>query len=177
LAQERSAQRSQASRSGTDTTMHFSDEIMRACQLPNTAQEAPHFEYANSTLRASGQNVLDDVAKCAKDGNLRGRVITIIGRTDPRGSAEYNHELSENRAEAARKYLVEHGAASQNLRIVARGESGARGNNEASWALDRRVDFELGPLGTDRAPVANENASPSPITDSAHAEGSVRVGK
>src|ERR1700760_2454142 len=110
---------STTARNGADTTIHLSDEIMHACQLPNTAQEAPHFEFANSTLRASGQNVLDDVAKCAKDGNLRGRVITIIGRTDPRGSAEYNHELSEDRAEAARKYLIERGASSQNLRVVA----------------------------------------------------------
>jgi outer membrane protein OmpA-like peptidoglycan-associated protein len=105
--------------------------------------------------------VLDQVAKCVKDGNLRGRVITIIGHSDPRGTAASNQELSADRAEAARDYLIEHGASSQNLRVVARGESDARGNDEASWALDRRVDFQLGPLGTDRAPVANENASPS----------------
>ncbi len=177
LAQESTTERSQTARNDADTTIHLSDEIMRACQLPSTAQQAPHFEYAGSTLHAQGQNVLDDVAKCAKDGNLRGRVITIIGRTDPRGSASSNQELSEDRAQAARKYLVERGASAQNLRIVARGESDARGNDEASWALDRRVDFELGPLGSDRAPVANENASPSPLTDSTHAEGGVRTGK
>jgi outer membrane protein OmpA-like peptidoglycan-associated protein len=177
LAQEGTTQRSQTARNDADTTIHVSDEIMRECQLPSTAQEAPHFEYAGSTLRAHGQNVLDDVAKCAKDGNLRGRVITIIGRTDPRGSAAYNQELSADRAQAARKYLVEHGASSQNLRLVARGESDAHGSDEASWALDRRVDFELGPLGSDRAPVANENASPSPATDSAHAQGGAHIGK
>ena len=159
-AQEGTAQRAQTGRNDADTTIHVSEEIMRECQLPSTAQEAPHFEYAGSTLHAHGQNVLDDVARCVKDGNLRGRVITIIGRTDPRGSAAYNKELSADRAQAARKYLVEHGAASQNLRVVARGESDAHGSDEASWALDRRVDFELGALGSDRAPVSNENASP-----------------
>ena len=159
-AQEGTAQRAQTARNDADTTVHFSDEIMRACQLPSTAAEAPHFDYAGSTLHAHGQNVLDDVAKCVKDGNLRGRVITIIGHTDPRGSSASNQELSADRAQAARQYLIEHGASSQNLRVSARGESDARGNDEASWALDRRVDFELGPLGSDRAPVANENASP-----------------
>jgi peptidoglycan-associated lipoprotein len=160
LAQQSTPRGPQTARNDADTTIHVSDEIMRECQLPNTAQEAPHFDFAGATLRGHGQNVLDDVAKCVKDGNLRGRVITIIGHTDPRGSAAYNKELSADRAEAARKYLVEHGASGQNLRVVARGEADARGNGEASWALDRRVDFELGPLGSDRAPVANENASP-----------------
>ena len=160
-AQESTAQRARTGRNDADTTLHFSDEIMRACQLPATAAQAPHFEFANSTLYARGENVLDDVARCVKDGSLRGRVITIIGHADPRGSAESNKELSAERAQAARQYLLEHGASSQNLRVIARGEQDARGKNEAGWALDRRVDFELGPLGTDRAPVANEAASPS----------------
>ena len=164
-AQEASAQRARTGRNDADTTLHFSDEIMHACQLPATSAQAPYFEYAGSTLHARGQNVLDDVAKCMKDGNLRGRVITVVGHADPRGSAAANHELSEDRAQAAREYLVAHGASSQNLRVSGRGESDAHGNDEASWALDRRVDFELGPMGSDRAPVANENASPSPHND------------
>lgn len=163
LAQQPTARRAETARNDrneADTTVHFSEEIMRACQLPSTPDKSPHFDFADSKLHARGVDVLDQVARCVRDGNLRGRVITIIGHTDPRGSAAANQELSADRAEAARDYLVEHGAASQNLRVVARGESDAHGNDEASFALDRRVDFRLGPLGSDRAPVANENASP-----------------
>lgn len=161
LAGENTAQRARTARNDADTTVHVSEEIMNACQLPKTAEASPHFDVADTTLRPHGQNVLDDVARCAKDGNLRGRVITIIGHADPRGSAKDNQELSEQRAEAARNYMVGHGVSSQNLRVLARGESDARGDDEASWSLDRRVDFELGPMGTDRAPVSNAAASPS----------------
>ncbi len=162
LAHENSEQRSQTARNEADTTVHISDEIMTACQLPQTAEASPHFDVAESTLRPHGQNVLDDVARCAKDGNLRGRVITIIGHSDPRGTAKSNQELSADRADAARNYMVAHGIASQNLRVEARGESDAHGTDQAGWRLDRRVDFELGPMGSDRAPVSNAAASPSP---------------
>ncbi|MEO6599757.1 MAG: OmpA family protein [Polyangiaceae bacterium] len=130
-------------RNDADTTIQISEDFRRECSLPN-AQNAPHFDYADATLRAHGQNILDDVSKCLSDGPLKGRVMTIIGRTDARGSAEYNKELSASRAEAARNYLVQHGVAAASVRILARGEIGAQGTDEQTWALDRRVDFELG---------------------------------
>ncbi len=155
-----------SARNDSDTTIQISDDFRRECQLPNAPQEAPHFDYADATLRAHGRNVLDDVAKCLSEGPLKDRAVIIIGRTDPRGSAAYNKELSANRAEAARNYLVQHGVVATNVRIVARGEQGARGTDEATWALDRRVDVELGDrMSGDKAAANNLNASPSPILE------------
>jgi len=106
------------------------------------------------------------VAKCLSEGPLKGRVITIIGRTDSRGSAEYNKELSANRAEAARNYLVQRGVAAANIRIIARGEQGAQGRDAETWALDRRVDFELGDRNAQGNAAANNlNASPDPVLE------------
>jgi peptidoglycan-associated lipoprotein len=144
-------------RNDADTTVQISEDFRRECQLPNAPQEAPHFDYAGSVLHARGQNVLDDVAKCLSEGPLKGRTMTIIGRTDARGSAAYNKQLSANRAEAARNYLVQRGVQSANIRLIAQGEKGAQGNDDATWALDRRVDFELG----DRTGAS----SPSPIME------------
>jgi outer membrane protein OmpA-like peptidoglycan-associated protein len=155
-----------------DTTIQISEDFRRVCQLPNAPQEAPHFDYADATLHARGANILDDVAKCLSQGPLKGRAMTIIGRTDPRGSAAYNKQLSANRAEAARDYLVQRGVATANVRIIARGEQGAMGNDEASWALDRRVDFELGDANLIGTPAANNlNASPSPILEGTRMDG------
>src|SRR6187549_4148596 len=100
----------QGSREG-DTTIAISEDFRRECNLPNAPKDAPHFAYADATLHAHGANILDDVAKCLSEGALKGRVMTIIGRTDARGSAAYNKELSANRAEAARNYLVQRGVA------------------------------------------------------------------
>lgn len=152
-------------RNDADTTIQISEDFRRQCSLPN-AQNAPHFDYADATLRAHGENILDDVAKCLTDGPLKGHVMTIIGRTDARGSAEYNKELSANRAEAARNYLLQHGVATASVRILARGEVGAQGTDEETWALDRRVDFELGDrTATGNAAGNNLNASPDPVME------------
>jgi peptidoglycan-associated lipoprotein len=155
-----------------DTTISISEDFRRECQLPNAPQEAPHFEYADATLHARGANILDDVAKCLSDGPLKGRAMTIIGRTDPRGSAAYNKQLSANRAEAARNYLVQRGVTASNVRIIARGEQGAMGKDEETWAVDRRVDFELGDANVAGTPAANNlNASPSPVLEGTRMDG------
>ncbi len=152
-------------RRDADTTIQISEEFRKQCALPNEPKDAPHFDYADATLRAHGANVLDDVAKCLREGPLKGRVITIIGRTDARGSAQYNKELSANRAEAARNYIVARGVAMNNVRIIARGELGAQGTDEETWAMDRRVDFELGDQASGNAAANNLNASPDPVIE------------
>jgi len=154
----------QTPRNDADTTIQVSEDFRRQCSLPN-AQTAPHFDYADAALRAHGANILDDVAKCLSEGPLKGQVMTIIGRTDARGSAEYNQQLSANRADAARNYLIQHGVAAANVRVIARGERGAQGTDEETWALDRRVDFELGDRSGGNAAANNLNASPDPVME------------
>jgi OOP family OmpA-OmpF porin len=129
-----------------EVTVQISKPLRERCNLPDTPQDAPRFEYDQATLRASGRNVLDDVATCLKDGPLKGEAITLVGRADPRGTADYNQDLAESRAAAARNYLAQKGVPNEQMKLMARGEAGAQGNDEASWALDRRVDIELGDL-------------------------------
>ncbi|MEI9935985.1 MAG: OmpA family protein [Pseudomonadota bacterium] len=148
-----------------DTTIAISDDFRKECQLPNSPKDAPHFEYADATLHAHGANILDDVAKCLSEGPLKGRVMTIIGRTDARGSAAYNKQLSANRAEAAKNYLVQRGVPSANIHLIARGEQGAQGTDEETWARDRRVDFELGDKYAANVAGNNLNASPDPVME------------
>lgn len=152
-----------ASRDDRQTTVQLSDELRRACQFPEHPSELPRFELDQSTLRAHGKNVLDDVANCLKEGPLQYRTVTIIGRADPRGTEAHNRELGANRAEATRNYLIQKGVQQEKLLVVSRGEEGAQGEGEAGWALDRRVDLVLGD-GTKRTsinqnPGANVNAA------------------
>ena len=147
----------------SDTAIRISDELQKACQLPSTPGDVPRFDFADATLRPRGANILDDVAKCLSTGPMKGQVMTIIGRTDPRGSMQYNQQLSANRAEAARNYLTQRGVSEQNIRILPRGEQAAMGTDEQTWALDRRVDFELGDRAPANAAGNNLNASPDPV--------------
>lgn len=129
-----------------ETTVQISKTLRERCNLPETPQEAPAFDYDAATLRPRGKNVLEDVAACLRDGPLKGEVITIVGRSDPRGTEDYNQNLSASRAAAARNYLAQQGVPNEQMKLMARGETGAQGNDEETWALDRRVDLELGDL-------------------------------
>jgi len=129
-----------------ETTVQISKGLRDRCSLPETAQESPAFEFDQSTLHAHGRNVLDDVAVCMLEGPLKGEVITIVGRSDPRGTAEYNEGLAATRAAAAQNYLAQKGVPKERMKLMARGEAGAQGNDEQSFAQDRRVDIELGNL-------------------------------
>jgi outer membrane protein OmpA-like peptidoglycan-associated protein len=150
-----------------ETTVRLSEEIMQECRFPAAPSELPRFELDQATLRAPGKNVLDDVANCLKDGPLQNRTITIVGRADPRGTKDHNHELGANRAEAARNYLIQKGVSEDKLLVISRGEEGAAGEAEEAWALDRRVDLVLGDktkrTSINENPPANANAHASPV--------------
>ncbi len=139
-----------------ETTIRLSEEILRECRLPAKPSDVPRFEVDQASLRPRGQDVLSDVANCMKDGPLQHRTITIVGRTDPRGTQDHNHQLGANRAEATRTYLMQKGVPEKKLLVVSRGEESAAGTEEQGWALDRRVDLVLG----DRTERSNISENP-----------------
>jgi peptidoglycan-associated lipoprotein len=69
--------------------------------------------------------------------------VRIEGNCDPRGTNEYNMALGERRALAAKKFLVNLGVEEGKLSTVSYGEERLllQGNDEMSWAQDRRDDF------------------------------------
>jgi peptidoglycan-associated lipoprotein len=69
--------------------------------------------------------------------------IRIEGNCDPRGTNEYNMALGERRALSAKKYLVNLGVSEAKLSTVSYGEERLllQGQDEMSWAQNRRADF------------------------------------
>ena len=106
---------------------------------PPCPLESVYFGFNLSSLTSDGTNTLSKNAACLKK---TGRSIDLVGRADPRGTTEYNMALSDRRAQAARDYLRRAGIDSTRLKPVPRGNLDATGTDEASWARDRRVDFE-----------------------------------
>ncbi len=131
------------------TTIRLSPEIMKDCRFPADPEEVPQFDVDQATLHPRGRDILADVANCMKDGPLKNRTITIIGRADQRGTENHNHQLGANRADATRTYLIQKGVAEGKLLVVSRGEEGATGTDQETMARDRRVDLVLGDA-TDR---------------------------
>ncbi len=99
------------------------------------------FDFDSAVIKSRYYPALDDVfAVLDKTPLLK---IKIQGSTDNIGSAEYNRQLSDQRAQAVKKYLVEKGIEAE--RITAEGlgftRQAASNDTAAGRALNRRIDF------------------------------------
>ena len=75
--------------------------------------------------------------------NHRSAKVAIEGHCDERGTVDYNLALGEQRARAARDYLVSLGVAGDRLTTVSYGKERPLdpASNEAAWAKNRRAHF------------------------------------
>jgi outer membrane protein OmpA-like peptidoglycan-associated protein len=71
--------------------------------------------------------------------------VTVEGHTDSIGSDQYNQKLSERRANAVRKYLIDKGIASSRIQVVGYGEQRPIADNKTKEgrAINRRAEFEV----------------------------------
>jgi len=115
---------------GVEVTRPAENEI--AVQLTNDIL----FDFNSAALRTESQQTLRDLA--ANFRRYADESITVEGHTDNVGSPEYNQGLSERRADAVKKYLIDHGAAA-NDQITAKGfgKSNPIGDNKT-----RKGQFE-----------------------------------
>ena len=99
-----------------------------------------YFEYDSSDLKAEAMRALDVHAKDLKGNGAR---VVLEGHADERGTREYNMALGERRAKAVQRYLVLQGVSPAQLELVSYGEERAiaTGNDESSWAQNRRVEL------------------------------------
>lgn len=132
-------------KAGLETpSLRVSKDLADACKLDiGNAARAPKYEFDRSDLSEEDRTILNEIAKCVTTGKLKGRGLTLVGRTDPRGEAEYNLSLGARRSKAAASYLQADGVAKEQLVETSRGELDATGTDEAGWARDRRVDIGL----------------------------------
>jgi outer membrane protein OmpA-like peptidoglycan-associated protein len=101
------------------------------------------FEYAKATLRPDSYPELDRIADTMKENpNL---AIEIQGHTDNVGSNESNLKLSQDRAEAVRKYLISKKIQTARVTSVGYGETKpvATNDTEEGRAQNRRVQLAI----------------------------------
>jgi peptidoglycan-associated lipoprotein len=120
----------------------MSDELRRTCGIEDTG-DAPKFGFDSALLSPTDRSELDQLAKCMTTGPLAGKSVELVGRADPRGETEYNMNLGATRADAVKHYLAQLGVTGSRLTTTSRGALDAQGHDEATWAVDRRVDLRL----------------------------------
>jgi outer membrane protein OmpA-like peptidoglycan-associated protein len=109
-----------------------------------------YFEYDKAIIQARSFPILDAVA-ATMQGNPSIQMIEIQGHTDERGDDAYNLDLSDRRAKAVMKYLVDKAVDEKRLTAQGYGETQPldRRHNEAAWAKNRRVAFLILKRATD----------------------------
>jgi peptidoglycan-associated lipoprotein len=130
-----------------------------ACVAPVTVVDTTkitgpiYFDFDKSTIRPDAAATLD--AKIPWLQANPGMRIRIEGNADERGSDEYNLALGQRRAASAKRYLVDHGIAADRFDLVSYGEERpiCTEHNEACWQQNRRDDFKIVTIGSDRIVV------------------------
>ena len=84
-----------------------------------TLSADPFFDFNKAVLRPRGRLLLSEIAD-----NLQGTQyddISVVGHTDRLGLPAYNQKLSEQRAEAVKSYLIDHGIPPQKIHSEGKG--------------------------------------------------------
>ena len=118
-------------------SMYMAESIQHHCSGPS-----PFFEFDSDSLDPEGKSTMANLAECMKTGPLKDKRIRLIGRTDPRGTEDYNEKLGLERAEKVKRFMVRHGIDASRIETISYGKQDAH-PSPAEWAGDRRVQIEL----------------------------------
>ena len=102
------------------------------------------FERGAATIKSNSYGLLKDVAHVLKK-NPQVKKVRIEGHTDSDGSRSSNKRLSQQRADAVRKFLIGLGIAGSRLVAVGYGEEKPIADNKTSEGKEknRRVEFNV----------------------------------
>jgi peptidoglycan-associated lipoprotein len=132
-------QNAAATQSGTRReSVQVDARIAEACALPET-----YFPFDSDSIDGNAARALDTLARCFVSGPLKGRAMKLVGHADPRGEAEYNFGLGQERAASVAHYLQGRGVDAPRMATSSHGEVDATGIDEVGWARDRKVQILL----------------------------------
>ncbi|MGH8462320.1 MAG: OmpA family protein [Stenotrophobium sp.] len=101
------------------------------------------FESSSAKLTASSKTILDDVARGLNgQKNLK---VEISGYTDSSGKSNFNQQLSAQRAESVRQYLIAQGVDGDRMSAKGYGDANPKADNSTAEgrAQNRRVEFKI----------------------------------
>jgi outer membrane protein OmpA-like peptidoglycan-associated protein len=101
----------------------------------------PNFDFNKATLTPAGEKMVDGAARTLKDNPSMH--VMVAGYTDSVGSDAYNQRLSERRAQAVARRLVDDGVSASRLDVKGFGKKNPVADNktEEGRARNRRVEI------------------------------------
>ena len=103
------------------------------------------FATGQSYITSGFYNTLDDIAGVLN--KYEKTLLSIEGHTDSQGVAQFNQNLSEQRANSVKQYLTNQNIMASRLKTVGYGESRSVADNMTAngRALNRRVEIQIIP--------------------------------
>ncbi|MFO8234721.1 MAG: OmpA family protein [Bacteroidales bacterium] len=101
------------------------------------------FDFDKATLKSSSYGELNQIVHFLKEnGQIK---IRLEGHADSKGTQEYNLELSNDRAEVVKNYLIDSGITKERVETKGFGETIPVADNKAKKGrrLNRRVEFVI----------------------------------
>ncbi|MXO65721.1 OmpA family protein [Altericroceibacterium endophyticum] len=138
----------QTSGSGIDVTETPDGESILV-NLPEVT-----FAVDSTNISPGFQTALDNVAQSMI--KYPNSLVDIMGHTDSTGSASYNLNLSQRRADSVSNYLVSRGVTRTRIETVGYGEQYPVASNETAEgrAQNRRVEIKITPITQDQVNAA-----------------------
>lgn len=117
------------------------ETAVRERALKTVKLESIYFDFDQWVIRENQKEIMVKDADWLK-ANPQVK-IRIEGNCDERGTAEYNLALGQKRADTTKSFLEGMGISANRMQTISYGEERPldKGQNEAAWAKNRRVDF------------------------------------
>jgi outer membrane protein OmpA-like peptidoglycan-associated protein len=98
------------------------------------------FEYNSATIASKALPQVTALGDALTSADLKGRTFIVAGHTDAKGGDTYNQSLSERRADAVKRFLLEkYGIDASNLVTVGYGKTQLKLPSSPFLAENRRV--------------------------------------
>jgi outer membrane protein OmpA-like peptidoglycan-associated protein len=99
-----------------------------------------NFEYNSAKLAPSEMSKARTLGEALSSADLKGSTFIVEGHTDAKGGNAFNQKLSERRADAIKRFLVEdYGIPAANLVAVGYGKTKLKNKDNPFGAENRRV--------------------------------------
>jgi outer membrane protein OmpA-like peptidoglycan-associated protein len=99
-----------------------------------------NFEYNSADISAKSLPSVQALGRALSNADLKGSTFVVAGHTDAAGGESYNLDLSERRADAIKRYLVDkYGINGTDLVTVGYGKSKLKDPNQPMAEVNRRV--------------------------------------
>ena len=101
-----------------------------------------YFDYNSATITEKAEPQLDQLGEALRNPRMKNATVVVAGHTDAKGGEKYNEGLSDRRADAVKRYLIDKlNVPEENLTTAGYGKRHLKNPDEPFAPENRRVQI------------------------------------